>query len=161
MLRKALLAFIILFGSSLAASAQETYSVAVPAADVNLVQRSRILWNASVCARFALAASCTQAQACTAAGAPGGASCTAVQARSVDVEIFADTLAGREGFFIRKLLTRLRRDILARDIAGRDGDLQCTNWRAGNDTVKNAMCAAAGAPVPATVALGCNLCPDN
>lgn len=140
--------------------AQETWSVTAPSPDVALVDRARVDWNTSVCARFNLAASCTQAQACIAAGVTGGGSCTLPNARAADVEIFANTLAGREGFFIRKVLLRVRRELLGRERSELDGRQACINWRAGNDTVKNAMCAAAGAPVPATVALGCNLCPE-
>lgn len=141
-------------------AAQETYSVTAPAQDVAFIDRSRVKRNTAVCARFNLAASCTQGQACTAAGAAGGASCTAIQARAVDVEIFANTLAGRETFFIQKILKRVRDEVLKLELGNDDAAQKCINWRAGNDTVKDAMCAAAGSPVPATVALGCQLCSD-
>lgn len=160
-MKNLLFVFVLLFMVDVfSVSAQETWSVNAPAKDVALVDRARAAWNTSVCARFALSPSCTQAQACTAAGAAGGASCTPAQARAVDVQIFPATLAGRQDFFVFKILLRVRREMLEREQTVIDSEQKCINWRAGNDTIKNAMCAAAGAPIPATVAAGCNLCPD-
>jgi hypothetical protein len=160
---KAIIAVLFLLFVGVVSEAQETYSVIVPAGDVPTVERERVKHNTNVCARGALSASCTQAQICGSAPfvniVGGGSSCSAAQARVLDIEIYANSVAGREGFFIRKLLTRLRR-ILTSENKLADSDAKCVNWKAGNDTVKNAMCAAAGSPVPATVALGCQLCED-
>lgn len=142
-----------------AASAQETYSIPVTAGNVVRVDRQRVRWNTSVCVRFALVASCTQAQACVPAGVVGGASCTVANARAEDVEIFANTQAGRELFFIHQILVKLLLPTLKEGDVNADYNAQRVNWNAGNNTVKDAMCAAALAPVPASVALGCNLYP--
>lgn len=162
-MKRLLLAIVAVLGLPVVVSAQEIYSVNAPATDVNTIERERVKWNTSVCATGSLPASCTQAQICGSARwvsiVGGGASCTAVQARAVDIEIFANSQAGREGFFVRKLLPILRVILRATNKIS-DAEAKCINWRNGNDTVKNAMCAAAGAPVPATVALGCQLCDD-
>lgn len=152
----AVAALVLISGS---ASAQESYTVNASAANVVRVERERVRWNTFVCTRFALPASCTQAQACVAAVVTGGASCTVVNARAADVEIFANSLAGRDAFFTFQLLVKLVLPSLKGNDVNFDHNAQQANWNAGNDTVKNAMCAAAGAPVPTTVAAGCNLYP--
>ncbi len=158
-MKQFLLAVAALFVISGTASAQESYTTPVGAQNVVKVNRARLRWNAAVCARYALSATCTQAQVCVPAGVAGGASCTAAAARAVDVEIFANTQPGRELYFIHQLLVKLVVPSLQSSDVIDDITAQQRNWTLGNDTVKNAMCLAAGAPVPATVVLGCNLYP--
>lgn len=80
------------------ALAQETYSLSGSAGQVGQLDRDRASTNRQTCTRLGLALTCTQAQACTSANAPGGASCTAAQARGAQVRIFPATQAGREEF---------------------------------------------------------------
>lgn len=85
------------------ASAQETFSFSATANQVTRVDRGRLVTNAKTCQRLSTVASpltftCTQAQACVNAGAAGGASCTAAQARAANARIYPATLAGREEF---------------------------------------------------------------
>lgn len=142
----------------------ESYTLVASSANATLVNRGRILWNTGVCTRFALAASCTQAQACAAAVArgiavPGGASCTAAQARTVDIEIFANSTAGRDLYFTHQQAVKVIIPLLIKAAEEADRTAQAANYKAGNDATKNAMCAAAGPPVPPTVADGCSLFP--
>lgn len=78
--------------------AQETYSLPASAGNVVTLNEVITFYNGETCARYSLALTCTQAQACTSAVAPGGASCTAAQARNAGVRIYALTQAGREEF---------------------------------------------------------------
>lgn len=158
-MKQLLLAVAALLVISGSVSAQESYTVNASATNVVRVERERVRWNTFVCTRFALAASCTQAQACVAAGVTGGASCTVANARAADVEIFSNNLAGRDAFFSFQLLLKLVLPVLKANDVSSDHSSQQTNWTNGSTAVKDAMCAAAGAPVPATTALGCNLYP--
>jgi hypothetical protein len=139
--------------------AQETYSINAPSGYVTRLDRKRIEWNTAVCTGFRppLVATCTQPQACVAGGVAGGASCTVPNARAAGYEIFANTLAGRETFLIQRGLRVLIDKVWKSEDALSSKVIQCINFRAGNATVKNAMCAAAGSPVPA---VDCDLCED-
>jgi hypothetical protein len=98
-----------------------------------------------------LATSCTQAQACTAANAPNGASCNAAQARSVGARIFPATEAGREEFVIFQI-TVPEFNRMREKIAQRHQELLCVFWGTANQTQKDAICTAASLPA------GCLLC---
>lgn len=81
------------------AAAQETYSISASAGQVSDLTAIVTGANLATCRLWVPATpACTQAQACTAANAPGGASCTAAQARGVNARIFPQTQAGREEF---------------------------------------------------------------
>jgi hypothetical protein len=151
------LLFLSLASLVLAQFVAETYVINASVNDVALIDRERVAWNTSVCARGNLPANCTQSQACVALAAPGGAACTPAQARQVDAEIFANSQVGREGYFNRKILVSVKSS-LKRKYSQLDSNSQCDNWAAGTPADKDAMCAAAKPPVPATVAAGCNLC---
>src|SRR5687767_9696001 len=93
-----LIAFVLLAGP---ASAQvETYAVPGSAANVATLTSVISFRNRETCERWSLATTCTQAQACTAANAIGGSSCTAANARAANARIFPLTQAGREEYVI-------------------------------------------------------------
>jgi hypothetical protein len=108
--------------------------------------------NNSVCAAVDLASGCTQAQACTAANATGGASCTAAQARNANVRIFPQTFAGREEFFQFRIALPKFLELRAEIVNLNQAHAKRT-WDAGNQTVRDGMCTAAG------LAAGCLLYP--
>lgn len=80
------------------ASAQETYSLSAGAGNVVTLSAVITGQNGNICATYALPRTCTQAQVCTAASTPGGASCTATQARAANVRIYPLTQPGREEY---------------------------------------------------------------
>ena len=80
------------------AEAQEAYTLNASAGNVTTLTDVIAFFNAQTCQGFSLAPNCTQAQACTAAGAAGGVSCTAAQARAANARIWPNTLVGREEF---------------------------------------------------------------
>ena len=99
------------------ASAQETYSFSVGGTTgnrnslVGMLELGRLQQNADVCAKPAalqppviLPATCTQAQACTALGVAGGASCTATDAINARARIYPASLAGREAFLANEMV---------------------------------------------------------
>lgn len=93
------LLLVAVLGMAVSAQAQaETYSLNASAGNVTTLTDVISFFNAQACQQLALAPACTQAQACTAASAPGGASCTAAQARGANVRIWPLTLAGREEY---------------------------------------------------------------
>lgn len=152
---KLLVAAFVLWGGS--AFAQEAYTVnATTANQVQQITRFVNIENKKVCTRLGLFASCTQAQACTAANAPGGASCTAAQARGANVRIYPNTLAGREewadfAIFRPAMIDRKN------GITNNDRDNGCSTWTNGSAAQKDAMCATFGGDTPTTVAAGCDL----
>lgn len=164
-MKKVLVGIGLVLGLAVAAEAQvasESYTLAVNSRNATLNDRARISWNTGVCSRFNLSASCTQSQACAGAVAagiavPGGASCSAAQARTLDLEIYANSTTGRDLFFTHQYAMKIILPLLERAASSSDATAKQANYCAGNDTVKNGMCLAAGAPVPATVAAGCAL----
>ena len=92
------------------ASAQETYSFSVGGTTTNrnsivgMLELGRTQNNTDVCTRAVLPATCTQAQACTALGVAGGASCTATDAINARARIYPASLAGREAFVANELV---------------------------------------------------------
>lgn len=133
--------------------AQETYSLPASAGNVTTLTIVITGQNGDLCARYALARTCTQAQACTAANAPGGSGCTAAQARTAGVRIYPLTQAGREEY--------VTFDIAApefiRRVANQNAETRrafCEFWGAANTTQRNNACSAIGA------AAGCDpVCP--
>lgn len=132
--------------------AQETYTINGSAGQVADLRQYVLAINRGQCRRLALAITCTQAQACTAANAPGGASCTAAQARGAGARIWPDTQAGREEFvtfqWIAPHFIEAKSSLPA--LAAPD---YCGWWSAQNQTTKDAECTKIGAPT------GCSICP--
>lgn len=143
------LAFVL---TTAAAEAQETYSVNATAGQVTDLVSIAAAENEKVCYRYNLALTCTQAQACTAAGAAGGASCTAAQARAAQARIFPATQAGREEFVTFKMLAPVFIDQRA-SIGGWHRERLCIFWSSANQTQKDALCTGSGQST------NCNLCP--
>jgi hypothetical protein len=149
-MRKILCGYAFLLAAS-SASAQEVYSLTASAGQVAQHDRDRAARNRQTCQQLALAVTCTQAQACTAASAPGGSGCSAAQARGAGVRIYPATLAGREEF--------LTFDIVApefqRRVAAASADEKkavCSWFVAQNTATQNAECAKWG------LLDGCNPC---
>ena len=136
----------------LPAQAQESYSISGTAGQVADLRQYVLGINRNTCARLQLTAACTQAQACTAASAPGGASCTAAQARAANARIWPDTLAGREEFvtfvWIVPHFQEAKSGLPSQGYGG-----YCNWWTAQNQTTKDAECTKAGLPT------GCSICP--
>jgi len=83
------------------AAAQENYNV--PASAQQVADLTAVVTGANLrtCLLWGKAAGCTDQGAsgtCVAAGAAGGSSCTAAQARAANARIFPATQAGREEF---------------------------------------------------------------
>lgn len=164
-MKKILLALGLLLGLSSLSTAQESYSVSITANAVTDVTNMVIEANARTCQRLSTTAApltdtCSQASACTNAGAVGGAACTAVQARQANARIYiGTTLAGREEFVTNVLVIQ---DIVdqRRKSPKYYRERSCTAWATANTTQRNTRCAAENAIdpiIPATVAAGCDL----
>jgi hypothetical protein len=148
-MRKLLVLAVLVLAAS-AAHAQETYSVGpASAGNVTTVGTVMAALNRETCLRYSLAASCTQAQACAAAGAAGGSGCTASQARAAGVRIWPATFAGREEYVTFGItLPRFLELVAAQQQETRR--LFCEGWNASNTTARNNACTALG------LAAGCD-----
>lgn len=131
-------------------SAQETYSVPGSATNVNTLTRIVTGWNGDTCQRFNIArppnAACTQAAVCTAANAPGGASCTAAQARGANVRIFPLTQAGREEFLQFMIVLPDFTTLAATNEKAENKRAFCVGWTAATNANKDSTCTALGLP---------------
>lgn len=132
--------------------AQETFSL--PATAVQVTDLSGIIdaTNGRTCESRALAIGCTQAAICTAAAAPGGASCTAAQARSVNVRIYPSTLAGREEFSQIEIALKRFNELKA-EISKRALERLFKFCSTATQPQKDALCTDSGQ------AASCLLCP--
>lgn len=131
------------------AHAQETYSLPAGAGNVATLTTVIVGQNGDNCARYSLARTCTQAQVCAAAAAPGGSSCTANQARSAGVRIYPLTQPGREEFVTFGIA--LPRFIeLVNNQQNEDRRSFCENWNAASVSTRNTFCTTIG------LASGCN-----
>jgi hypothetical protein len=146
-MKKLLFVLALLVGGS--ASAQESYSLSASAGQVSQHDRDRSSKNRQTCTRLGQSLTCTQAQACTAAGAAGGASCTAAQARAANARIYPATLAGREEFLTFDMVVpEFQRRVKG---AAADESNAAKAWfLAQNQTVRDAECSKWG------VLPGCN-----
>jgi hypothetical protein len=142
-----------------AADGAEVYAVAASDAQVVELRIYELAKNREQCRRLGLASTCTQAQACTAANAPGGASCTAAQARQAGCRIWPDTEAGRLEFitFNPGWLADLFKSAKASTPA-QIGTEYCIWWGTQNQTQREAVCTAIGATNSGTIE-ACGLCP--
>ncbi len=148
-MRSLFLAAVAVLALSAVSHAQETYSL--PAGAGNVVTLTAVITglNGDNCARYSLPRTCTQAQVCTAAGAPGGASCTAAQARGANVRIYPLTQAGREEF----VTFGIALPEFLRLVANQQQETRrafCEGWNAANTTARNNACSALG------LAAGCD-----
>lgn len=127
------------------ASAQETYSLAATAANVSTLTDIITFQNVDTCQRFALTATCTQAQACTAAGAVGGSSCTAAQARAASARIWVNTQAGREEFVTFQIALPRFLDLQS-SLSSLKATIQARAAALATQTAKDNSCAQLGLP---------------
>jgi hypothetical protein len=134
------------------AESQETYSVAATAAQVTKLTKAISTSNSKTCVGLGLAITCTQAQACTAANAAGGAACTAAQARAANARIYGATQPLREEFVSFFILLPAFQELVNRDVAW-DQIAFCAAFNAGTQVARDNSCAAVGQPA------GCDPCP--
>jgi len=151
-MKKLLLVALILGAAARTASSQETYSISAGAGNVSDLTAVVDVSNAKTCERNSLAPTCTQAQVCTAVSAPGGASCTAAQARGANVRIFPNTQPGREEYVTFQIALPKFNEIKA-DILARGQQQLCKFWTTATQPQKDALCTSSGQ------AAGCLLCP--
>jgi hypothetical protein len=142
------LVLVALLGAA-SAQAQETYSL--PAGAGNVVTLTTVIagLNGDNCVRYALPRTCTQAQVCTAAGAPGGASCSATQARGAGVRIYPLTQPGREEFVTFGIALPAFLQLVSNQ-QQETRRVFCEGWLASNTTARNNACSALG------LAAGCD-----
>lgn len=143
---------LLLVGMAAPAMAQETYSLSATAQQVSDLTLIVTAANGRACESFNLAETCTQAQACTAANAAGGASCTAAQARAANARIFPLTQPGREEFVTFMIAAPRFQDFKV-GIVGRDHDKMCQFWSTATQVQKDTTCTSVGRSA------GCQLCP--
>ncbi len=127
------------------ASAQETYSLQADAPSVVILTDLATFNNARTCLTLGLAVGCTQAQACTAANAAGGASCTAAQARAANVRIWPATLAGREEYVMFQIAVPRFND-LAGGMDNLKEAVRKLQIPALSTVTKNSACSTMGLP---------------
>jgi hypothetical protein len=152
-MRKLLLIAAMTMATCAQAWAQETYSVSYSAANVARFNRVRVAINKVTCNRLGLTDTCTQAEACTAANAAGGASCTAAQAKAANARIYGDSQPEREALFTdyaQNSLKAIERALLTEPEAR-----QTCDWFTNTATAqqKQDFCTNAGNPAD------CNPCP--
>jgi hypothetical protein len=154
LMRKTLPLVLVVLLAAVAAEAQETYSVGpASAAQVTTLTTVISALNRETCLRYSLAASCTQAQACAAAGATGGSGCSAAQARAAGVRIWPATFAGREEFTTHGIaVPGFNALVSAQNNETRR--IFCDGWTAATVTQRNNACTAIG------LSAGCDpVCP--
>jgi hypothetical protein len=132
-------------------SGQETYSVAATANQVSNLTTAIASMNQELCDRYTLGQNCTQAQACTAVNAAGGAACTPAQARTANVRMWPNTQAGREEFVTFYLIAPRFQDLVSGTV-GANRARYCAWWALQNQTTKDAECTKLGQPT------GCSIC---
>jgi hypothetical protein len=125
--------------------AQETYSANYGAAAVTRFDKVRVGVNNETCRRLSLSASCTQAQACVAAGAANGAACSTADAVAVDARIYPNTQAGREELYKANSEARLKA-IERRLLKEPDSRAVCTWYASATGVERATFCATVGLP---------------
>lgn len=142
-------------GLGVLSEAQETYSI--PGSAPNVVTLSDVItyYNGQKCEAQSLPRACTQAQACTAAGAPGGASCTAAQARGANVRIFPLTQPGREEYVTFEIAAPKFGELVTQVQAGAKRRDYCEAWASASQGTRDTHCSALGLP---TGPSGCTPC---
>lgn len=138
------------------ASAQETYTINVGGTTgnrnsiVGMIELGRLQGNADTCLRAVLPASCTQAQACTALGVAGGASCTAQDAIAARARIYPSSQAGRESFVANEMIRTRAPDYFAEQV--RRDTLAVAAFCAISQANRDALCSLLSLPA------GCGAC---
>ena len=138
------------------ASAQETYSFSVGGTTgnrnsiVGMLELGRVQQNTDVCTRADLSAPCTQAQACTALGVTGGASCTAQDAINAHARIYPATTAGREAFVANEMIRTRVPDYYAEQV--RRDTAAVAAFCAISQANRDALCSLLG------LGAGCGAC---
>lgn len=143
------LAALFVLALSAYAGAQETYSLPAGAGNVTTISTLIAKGARDTCLRLNLLATCTQAEACQAAGAVGGTGCTAAQARTANARIYPNTFAGREEFTTFEIALP-QFILLVASQQAEDRRAYCTNWNAASVATRNAFCTSIG------LATGCN-----
>lgn len=129
----------------ISAEAQETYSLSASAGNVTTLTDVISFFNAQTCQGFSLAPNCTQAQACTAANAPGGSSCTAAQARNANARIWPLTQAGREEYTTFQIAMPRFLDLVG-SVATAKRQTFSTAWAALSQGSRDSICTTLGLP---------------
>jgi hypothetical protein len=151
-MKRALLAFV-LFAASVPAFAQETYSLPAGAGNVTTLSVVITGMNGGICVASGLPRTCTQAQACTATGAPGGASCSAAQARAAGIRIYPLTQPGREEFVTWVIAVPKFLEL----VAAQQAEMvraACEAWNALTQGQRDTVCTAT-LGLPAGCSFGC------
>lgn len=137
------------FVLALPAAAQETYSVAATSGQVADLTSIVASFNQTRCRALNLTLNCTQAQACVAANAAGGSSCTDAQARAAGARIYGNSQAQREDYVLREIVQPQFVNLKAALFAG--GQIAyCLWWDAQNQTTKDAELTKIGFPTGLT-----------
>lgn len=147
-MRKLFVLAVLLIAQS--AWSQETYSLPAGAGNVVTLAAVIVNENGNVCASAALVRTCTQAQICTARAVPGGASCTAAQARTAGVRIYPNSLAGREEFVTFEIALPRFLELVAVQ-AAENVRASCTAWLALTQGQRDTVCTGT-----LGLAAGCN-----
>ena len=136
--------------------AQETWTIGpVPAPYVTKATLKIFTINLRTCKRLSTAPSnptpafnCTQAQACVAALAVGGAACTPAQARAANARIFPNTQAGREEIVTFNAIIEYL-DAGQREAATQHQDAICDDFKANPASSElTSLCSRLGLPAP-------------
>jgi bifunctional ADP-heptose synthase (sugar kinase/adenylyltransferase) len=152
-MRKLIVTLAVLFAAAASASAQESYSTPATAQQVTDLTEGIGSFNVKTCKRLILAVGCTQAQACVAANAAGGASCTAAQASATvpSCRIYVTTTqAGREEF-VNKVFVAPQFNDLKAVTPAINQYRGCLKWQTDNQTARDGSCTAAGITPPCTL----------
>lgn len=144
-MRRFPLALVLLLLLAPLAHAQEDYTISANANQVADLTWIVSVENTKTCITWGLPAGCTQAAACTAANASGGASCTAAQARAAQARIFPLTQAGRQEFVIFKIAApQFQTMRVEANNFGRQA--YCAWFNAQTQGVRDGVCTAIGLP---------------
>ena len=155
-MRKTLLSLLLLSLAGIA-SAQETYSVTINLpANVAKLDIGRQLANQALVTRFGLTGSATQADICAASfaqtGQPAsGSACTIIEANSLGIRLFPNSLAGREAF-INQNLIKAELDVFARQRAKLDFASLQSFCKTATQPQIDGVCTATG------LSAGCGVC---
>lgn len=125
--------------------AQEAYTLNASAGNVTTLTDVISFFNAQTCQGFSLAPNCTQAQACTAANAAGGAGCTAAQARAASARIWPSTQAGREEFTTFQIAAPKFLDLVGSVAAAKKATFS-TAFAALSQVNRDSICTTLGLP---------------
>lgn len=155
-MRKIVFALLAVFAAT-TAFAQETYSVDATVqqvADLTAIINAR---NERLCYKVTAGAAftCTQAAACTFFNAPGGASCTATQARSVGARVYPNANATDRTEYVKFNMAGPQFTDQKAILPSWSQFKACLKWQTDNQTARDSSCSAAG------LGAGCTLYPSS